>query len=212
MPTACMYVCKSLFKHGKSSVKLKLKTKTNYNCFTWLPCGNPIYQLPSWYFAWKAQRMQHFLSFWASYSIPWPRCKRSFVSNNWCLVWHIAGKKLRLKRSVLQLIKDGLSLLRRERPCAWDRVGETKWRRRNSGIEPQGLAEQATRPSLCRCPWSFLLAPPQECQWGMAYTTSPLLLTHFVNLKPPRESKVLKLPTCSTAFCSAGRDFKQSSI
>ena len=30
----CMYVCKSLFKHGKSSVKLKLKTKTNYNCFT----------------------------------------------------------------------------------------------------------------------------------------------------------------------------------
>jgi len=23
-----MYVCKSLFKHGKSSVKLKLKTKT----------------------------------------------------------------------------------------------------------------------------------------------------------------------------------------
>ena len=47
----CMYVCKSLFKHGKSSVKLKLKTKTNYNCFTWLPCGNLIYQLPSWYFA-----------------------------------------------------------------------------------------------------------------------------------------------------------------
>ena len=31
--------------------------------------------------------MQHFLSFWASYSIAWPRCKRSFVSNNWCLVW-----------------------------------------------------------------------------------------------------------------------------
>ena len=30
----CMYVCKSLFKHGKSSVKLKLKTKTIYNCFT----------------------------------------------------------------------------------------------------------------------------------------------------------------------------------
>ena len=30
----CMYVCKSLFEHGKSSVKLKLKTKTNYNCFT----------------------------------------------------------------------------------------------------------------------------------------------------------------------------------
>ena len=27
----CMFVCKSLFKHGKSSVKLKLKTKTNYN-------------------------------------------------------------------------------------------------------------------------------------------------------------------------------------
>ena len=47
----CMYGCISLFKHGKSSVKLKLKTKTNYNCFTWLPCGNPIYQLPSWYFA-----------------------------------------------------------------------------------------------------------------------------------------------------------------
>ena len=32
--TVCMYVCKSLFKHGKSSVKLKLKTETNYNCFT----------------------------------------------------------------------------------------------------------------------------------------------------------------------------------
>ena len=32
--TSCMYVCKSLFKHGKPSVKLKLKTKTNYNCFT----------------------------------------------------------------------------------------------------------------------------------------------------------------------------------
>ena len=31
--------------------------------------------------------MQRFLSFWASYSITWPRCKRSFVSNNWCLVW-----------------------------------------------------------------------------------------------------------------------------
>ena len=31
----CMYViCKSLFKHVKSSVKLKLKTKTNYNCST----------------------------------------------------------------------------------------------------------------------------------------------------------------------------------
>ena len=28
-----------------------------------------------------------FLSFWASYSIAWPRCKRSFASNNWCLVW-----------------------------------------------------------------------------------------------------------------------------
>ena len=26
--------------------------------------------------------MQHFLSFWASYSIAWPHCKRSFVSNN----------------------------------------------------------------------------------------------------------------------------------
>ena len=46
----CMYVCKSLFKHGKPSVKLKLKTKTNFSCFTWLPCGNPIYQLPFWYF------------------------------------------------------------------------------------------------------------------------------------------------------------------
>ena len=28
-----------------------------------------------------------FLSFWSSYFITWPRCKRSFVSNNWCLVW-----------------------------------------------------------------------------------------------------------------------------
>ena len=79
-----MYVCKSLFKHGKSSVTLinKLKTKTNYSCFTWLQCGNPIIsQLLD------AQRMKHFLSFWASYSITWPRCKRSFVSNNRCLVW-----------------------------------------------------------------------------------------------------------------------------
>ena len=33
------------------------------------------------------ERMQHFLRFWASYSITWPRCKRSFVSDNWCLVW-----------------------------------------------------------------------------------------------------------------------------
>ena len=31
--------------------------------------------------------MQHFLSFWSTYSITWPRCKRSLVSNNWCLVW-----------------------------------------------------------------------------------------------------------------------------
>ena len=46
---------------------------------------------------------------------------------------HIAGKKLRLKRSVLQLIRDGLSLLRRERPCACDRVGGTRWGRRYSG-------------------------------------------------------------------------------
>ena len=28
-----------------------------------------------------------FLSFWACYSITGPRCKRSFVSKNWCLVW-----------------------------------------------------------------------------------------------------------------------------
>ena len=80
----CMFVCKSLFKHGKSSVN-QLKIKPKYNCFTWLPCGNPIYQLPSWYFAWNAQRMQH-LSFWESYSKTWPHCERSFVSNNWCLV------------------------------------------------------------------------------------------------------------------------------
>ena len=79
-----MYVCKSLFKHGKSSVMLinKLKTETNYNCFTWLQCGNPIISRRL-----DAQRMKHFLSFWASYSITWPRCKRSFVSNNRCLVW-----------------------------------------------------------------------------------------------------------------------------
>ena len=38
-PPALTLRCKSLFKHGKSSVKLKLKTKTNYNCFTWLLCG-----------------------------------------------------------------------------------------------------------------------------------------------------------------------------
>ena len=35
----------------------------------------------------------------------------------------MAGKKLHLKRSVLQLIRDDLSLLRRERPCACDGVG-----------------------------------------------------------------------------------------
>ena len=28
-----------------------------------------------------------FLSFLACYSLTGPRCKRSFVSNNWCLVW-----------------------------------------------------------------------------------------------------------------------------
>ena len=31
--------------------------------------------------------MQHFLSCWASYFITATRCKRSFVSNKWCLVW-----------------------------------------------------------------------------------------------------------------------------
>ena len=35
----------------------------------------------------NAQQVQHFSRFWASYSITWPRFKRSFVSNNWCLVW-----------------------------------------------------------------------------------------------------------------------------
>ena len=96
-----MYVCKSLFKHGKSSVTLikKLKTKTNYSCFTWLQCGNPIISQLLFFFYFyflffflisqllDAQRMKHFLSFWASYSITWSRCKRSFVSNNRCLVW-----------------------------------------------------------------------------------------------------------------------------
>ena len=44
----CMPIFRqSLFKHGKPSVEPKLKTKTNYNCFTRLPCGNQIYQLPS---------------------------------------------------------------------------------------------------------------------------------------------------------------------
>ena len=81
-----MFVCKSLFAHGKSSVELTLKTRTNYNCFTRLRCGNSIYQLLSWYFSTDAA------FFWISvcatqYSITWPRCKRSFVSNNWCLVW-----------------------------------------------------------------------------------------------------------------------------
>ena len=28
-----------------------------------------------------------FFKLWTSYSITWPRCKRSFVSDNWCLVW-----------------------------------------------------------------------------------------------------------------------------
>ena len=36
-----------------------------------------------------------FLSFWASYSIAWPRCKRSFVSNNWCLVRRFDGSTVR---------------------------------------------------------------------------------------------------------------------
>ena len=35
----------------------------------------------------NAQQMQHFSRFWASYSITGPRCKKSFVSNNWSLVW-----------------------------------------------------------------------------------------------------------------------------
>ena len=33
-PRRCLCVCKPPFKHGNSSVKLKLKTKTNYNCIT----------------------------------------------------------------------------------------------------------------------------------------------------------------------------------
>ena len=40
-----MYVCKSVYLNTGNH---QLSTfKTNYNCFTWLPCGNPIYQLPS---------------------------------------------------------------------------------------------------------------------------------------------------------------------
>ena len=64
-------------------------------------------------------------------------------------------------------------------------------------IELLGLPEQATHPSLCRCP---------ECRSfsRMPSRTSQLLLTHLVNLKPLHESKVCKLPTCSMAFCSAG--------
>ena len=38
-------------------------------------------------FSLNDQQMQNFSRFWASYSITWPRCKRRFVSNNWCLVW-----------------------------------------------------------------------------------------------------------------------------
>ena len=34
----------------------------------------------------KCSTDEAFLSFWASCSITWPRCKGSFVSNNWCLV------------------------------------------------------------------------------------------------------------------------------
>lgn len=49
MLTDSKYVCKSSFKHGKSPVKRRLKTKINYNCLTWLPCRNLIHQLPSWY-------------------------------------------------------------------------------------------------------------------------------------------------------------------
>ena len=37
-------------------------------------------------FSLNDQQMQNFSRFWASYSITWPRCKRRFVSNNWCLV------------------------------------------------------------------------------------------------------------------------------
>ena len=42
----CMYV--NLYLNTENHQLSSLKTKTNYNCFTW--CGNPIYQLP-WYFA-----------------------------------------------------------------------------------------------------------------------------------------------------------------
>ena len=38
-------------------------------------------------FSLNDQQMQNFSRFWASYSITWPRGKRRFVSNNWCLVW-----------------------------------------------------------------------------------------------------------------------------
>ena len=44
------YINLYLYTEWKSLVKLSFKTKTNYNCFAWLPCGNPIYQQPSWYF------------------------------------------------------------------------------------------------------------------------------------------------------------------
>ena len=55
-----------------------------------------------------------------------------------------------------------------------------------------------------------LISFARSCS-GMASRTSRLLLTYLASLNPPRESKVHRLPTCSTAFCSAGRDFKQSS-
>ena len=63
----CMYVCKSLFQYGKSSVKLKLKTKTN---------KLQLLYIPSWYDK-LLGKLFHNMA----------RCKKSFVSNNWRLVW-----------------------------------------------------------------------------------------------------------------------------
>ena len=66
-----------------------------YNCFTRLPSGNSIYQLPSWYFTYgkNAQQMQHFLSFWASYFMKHGATVReASFQVIWCLVW--AGSSL----------------------------------------------------------------------------------------------------------------------
>ena len=130
-------------------------------------------------------------------------------------------KRLRLKRSVLQLIRDGLSLLRRERPCARDRVGGTRWRRRDSGY-----LEEAPQPPLPVIACSSRLRGsadeylrskypdhvlPNRIQWtNIRYSdghNSALLVTHLIFLTQLTSSrfsdghKFALLVTC-LKFCT----------